>query len=148
MLSLSLFIQGTLWMLRLLFSIVINVISVSKVTSLEDWSLRVFSKCHCHCHCHCHCLFWSGHVSSSLWSNVSKVTSLWGRSLFLKSKSTVSESLTRSPIHLFWTAKNNVYFLKELELLEFTERLHISFISDCLPFHSGWKGCQLWSSFD
>ena len=32
MLSLSLFIQGSLWMLRLLFSIVRNVISVSKVT--------------------------------------------------------------------------------------------------------------------
>ena len=34
MLSLSLFIQGSLWMLRLFFSIVENVISVSKVTSL------------------------------------------------------------------------------------------------------------------
>ena len=27
--------------------------------------------------------FWSGHVSSSLWSNVSKVTSLWGHSVVL-----------------------------------------------------------------
>ena len=43
-------------MLRLLFSIVRNVISVSKVTSLSDWSLRVFSKCLCHCICLCHCL--------------------------------------------------------------------------------------------
>ena len=34
MLSLSLFIQGSLWMLRLLFSIVRNVISVTKATSL------------------------------------------------------------------------------------------------------------------
>ena len=39
--------------------------------------------CHCHCHCHCLCLciclcqfFWSCHVFSSLWTNVSKVTSL------------------------------------------------------------------------
>ena len=34
MLSLSLFIQGSLWILRLLFSIVKNVISVTKATSL------------------------------------------------------------------------------------------------------------------
>ena len=39
--------------------------------------------CPCHCHCHCHCLcvclcqfFWSYHVFLSLWTNVSKVTSL------------------------------------------------------------------------
>ena len=36
--------------------------NVSKVTSLWDHSLRVFSKCLCHflcvcvCHCHCHCI--------------------------------------------------------------------------------------------
>ena len=60
-------------MLRLLFSIVINVIIVFKVTSLSDWSLRVFSNYHCHCHC----LFWSCHVSSSVWSNGSKATGLW-----------------------------------------------------------------------
>ena len=34
MLSLSLFIQGSLWMLRLLFSIARNVISVSNATNL------------------------------------------------------------------------------------------------------------------
>ena len=44
-----------------------HVISVSNVTSLQDRSLKVFSKCIFHCHCH---------VFSSLWSNVSKVTSL------------------------------------------------------------------------
>ena len=64
-----------LWMLRLLLSIVRNVISVSKVTSCSDWSLRVFSNCNCHC------LFWKCHVSSPVWSNVSKVTSLWDSSL-------------------------------------------------------------------
>ena len=42
MLSLSLFIQGSLWMLRLLFSIVRNVTRVSNVTRLWDCSLRVF----------------------------------------------------------------------------------------------------------
>ena len=61
MLSLSLFIQGSLWMLSLLYSIVRNVISVSKVTSLQDFSLRMFFNCHCvclfHCICLCHCLF-------------------------------------------------------------------------------------------
>ena len=36
MLSLSLFIQGSLWMMRLLFSIARNVISVSHATNLED----------------------------------------------------------------------------------------------------------------
>ena len=53
--------------------------------------------------------FWSGHISSSLWSNVSKVTGLSGRSLYIKTKSTLSESVsdsvTRSPNELFWTAK-------------------------------------------
>ena len=40
--------------------------------------------CHCLCLCPCHCFsFWSGHVSSSLWSNVSKVTSLLGHSVVL-----------------------------------------------------------------
>ena len=43
---------------------------VSKVTSLEDRSLNVFSKCICLCHCLCLCIClchdpfcWSGHVS-------------------------------------------------------------------------------------
>ena len=70
--------KGKLWMLRLLFSIVRNVISVSQVTSLLDWSLRVFSNFNCHCHC----LFWKCHDSSSVWSNVSGYKSmgkvLWG----------------------------------------------------------------------
>ena len=30
--------------------------NVSKVTSLQDCSLKVFSKCLCLCLCHCHCL--------------------------------------------------------------------------------------------
>ena len=53
--------------------------------------------------------FWSCHVFSSLWTNVSKVTSSLGSLCNVKSKSTVSESVTelvtRSPIELFWTAK-------------------------------------------
>ena len=39
--------------------------------------MRSLTKCLCLCHCH---FFWSGHVSSSLKSNVSKVKSLQGRS--------------------------------------------------------------------
>ena len=39
--------------------------------------LRVFSKCLCQCHCHC---LFVGHVSSPLWSNVSKVKSPKDRS--------------------------------------------------------------------
>ena len=42
MLSLSRFFQGSLWMFRFLFSIVRNVTSVTKATSLWDCSLRVF----------------------------------------------------------------------------------------------------------
>ena len=38
--------------------------NVSKVNSLKDWSLKVFSKCLCHwlclCHCHCHCHYLCG----------------------------------------------------------------------------------------
>ena len=80
MLSLSLFIQGSLWMLRLLLSIVKNVINVSKVTSLWDCSLRVFFICQSFSFALYLSLSfsfcWSGHVSSFLWSNVSKVISL------------------------------------------------------------------------
>ena len=110
MLSLSFFIQGLLWMLRLLFSIVRNIFSVAKVTSLWDCSFRVLNvivifnvflvrsclhitliKC-LKGHKSLGLLFvivhvdsmslplslslsfyWSGHVSSSLWLNLSKV---------------------------------------------------------------------------
>ena len=54
--------------------------NVSKVTSLWNRSLKVLSNCTCIWRC---LLFWSGHVSSSLWSNVSKVTSLLGHSVVL-----------------------------------------------------------------
>ena len=40
--------------------------------------------------------FWSGHVSSFLWSDVSIVTSLLGHSLYVKSKSTVSDRVSES----------------------------------------------------
>ena len=50
---------------------------------------------------------WSGHVSSSLWSNVSKVTGLSRVGLCMsKSKGhSLTHSVTRSPIELFWKAK-------------------------------------------
>ena len=45
--------------------------------------------------------FWSGHVPSSPWSNVSRVTSLWGHSGVVFSKGgSVTQSVTRSPIEL------------------------------------------------
>ena len=156
MLSLSLFIQGSRWVLRLLFSIVGNVISVSKVTSLWNCSLRLFFSCHClclylclfNCICLCHCIFvgqvlsphhshhkshgsqvsgitlWGcslnvfvfvfvivffivfllvSHVSSSLWSNVSRFTSLWECSLWMSLtmvSHSLTQSVTRSPIEL------------------------------------------------
>ena len=69
----------------------------------------MFSKCICLCHCLCLCifrchflLFWSGYVSSSLWSNVSKVTRLSGHSL-------VSNQGTRSAIELFLTLDSSKY---------------------------------------
>ena len=52
---LSVFIEGSLWILKLLFSIVRNVIRVSKVTSSLFWMSLSLSFC------------WSDHVSSSLW---------------------------------------------------------------------------------
>ena len=117
MLSLSFFIQGSLWMLRLLFSIVRHIFSVAKVTSLWDCSFRVLNVigvfkvlfgqvmsshhsdqmsqrsqvsgvalwgCYLNVFVIVHVnslslpLFlslswWSGHVSSSLWLNFSKV---------------------------------------------------------------------------
>ena len=61
----KLLIEGLPWMLGLLFSIVRNLISVSKVTSLWDHSFRLFSQFLCFCDCLClgiclclyHCLF-------------------------------------------------------------------------------------------
>ena len=58
--------------------------------------------------------FWS-----AFWSDISKLTSLQGFSLYVKSKSTltqsvrewVSQSVTRSPIERFWTAKMRFYHL-------------------------------------
>ena len=85
MLSLSLFIQGWLWMFRLLFSIVRYVTSVSKVTGLWDCSLGVFLQLSLSLSFSLYLslslslslsVCWSGHVSSFLWSNVSKVISL------------------------------------------------------------------------
>ena len=75
-------------MLKLLFPIVRNVISVSsvksQVTSIEDCPLRVFFKCLCLCLCLC---LFVGHVMAahhldqmSQRSQVSRVT-LWGCSL-------------------------------------------------------------------
>ena len=43
----SLLIEDWQWMLRLLFSSVRKVMSVSMFTSILDCSLRLFSKCHC-----------------------------------------------------------------------------------------------------
>ena len=87
---------------------------------------------------------WSGHVSSSLWSNVSKVTSLQDGSLLSKSKKStvsqwVSESVTRSPIELLWTAKNwmNLQSVEDACV----SRVHFSKIH--FQFYSCWKICQL-----
>ena len=64
---------------------------------------------------------WSGHVSSSLWSNVSK-SQVSRVALFLSSSKvlceSVSEWVTRSPIELFWTAKK-VYMQKPLYIPHF-----------------------------
>ena len=65
--------------------------NVSKVKSIKDCSLKVFSKCICHCLCLLYLssslsFCWSGHVFSSLWSNVSKVKSLKDCSLKVFSK--------------------------------------------------------------
>ena len=54
--------------------------------------------------------FW---VRSCLWSNISKVTSLWGHSVvlwrlwLLVVTDQPTKGQTRSPIELFWTAKNS-----------------------------------------
>ena len=52
------------------------------ITCFWGCSAKVFSSCLCLWMSLCHCLFFgSGHVSSPLWSNVSKVTSLYDCSL-------------------------------------------------------------------
>ena len=87
-------------------------LSLSLSLSLSLCSLNVFQIVFVFVFVFVIVFFWSGHVSSSLRSNVSKVTGLSGCSLYLKSKSTVSqsvsESVTRSPIELFWTAKKEI----------------------------------------
>ena len=75
------------------------------ITCFWGCSAKVFSSCLCLWMSLCHCLFFgSGHVSSPLWSNISKTTSLWGLSVivFFKRSFThsLSEWVTRSPIEL------------------------------------------------
>ena len=68
----------------------------------------MFSKCLCLCLCLCHCLciclcqfFWSCHVFSSLWTNVSKIASLLGHSVMSEVKvPSVSESVSQWQGHL------------------------------------------------
>ena len=99
--------------------------NVSKGTSLLDHSLKKFSTCICAWHCLYLCLFvfvivfvivffWSCHVSSSLWSNVSRSqvsrftlssVVLW-RLWLLVVTERPRDRQTRCPIELFWTAKN------------------------------------------
>ena len=55
-LSLSLYLSSSLffcWSARVFSSLRSNV---SKVKSLKDCSLKLFSKCNCHCHCLCLCI--------------------------------------------------------------------------------------------
>ena len=93
--------------------------------SLEEWSLKVFSKCICLCHCLCFCIclciclchkfcLGSSHDSSSLWSNVSTVTSLvlW-RLWLLVVTDRGTKGRTMSPIELFWTANKAHHHLDD-----------------------------------
>ena len=75
----------------------------SKCQTVISWNLKSFQKSE---------KFpkiwkWLGHVSSSLWSHVSRVTSLSECSLVMFFKSEwVSQSVKREPIELSGTAKN------------------------------------------
>ena len=95
--SLNVFVFVIVIVFVFVFVIVFLLVRSCPLTNLIKYlnghkarSLTVFPKCiylcHCLCICLCHCLFWSVHVFSSLWSDVSKVTSLWGRSLKMFSK--------------------------------------------------------------
>ena len=98
--------------------------NVSKVTSLLDCSLKVFSKCISLCHylclclcpclCLCLCLFFLDQVMSpchsdqmSQRSQVSRVALCMSKVKVASVSESVSEWVTRSPIELFWTAKNS-----------------------------------------
>ena len=59
----------------LLFGQVMSPHYSNQMSERSQVSLTVFSQCLCLCLCHC--LFCSGHVSSSLWSNVSNVTRVY-----------------------------------------------------------------------
>ena len=65
---------------------------------------------------------WSSLVFSSRWSNVSKVAGLKGRCcmLYVKSKSTLSESLDKVWFELFWTALKTFPNRGEPQLLVIT----------------------------
>ena len=81
--TITLYSRVTMSFLILLFPIVRNVSSVSsvkfQVTSLEDGSFRVFSKCLCLCLCLCLCQVMSPHHSDQM-SQRSKVSgvAIWG----------------------------------------------------------------------
>ena len=76
-------------------------------------------------------------VSSSLWSNVSKVTSLEGHSVMSKVKvpwvsQWVSELVTRSPIELLWTAKKEKKLNKWSKTSAVNVSRHLSNVSEYL----------------
>ena len=77
-----------------------KIVKIIKNCKKKSQKLPKLSKC------------WLGHVSSSLWSNVSKVTGLLGGSLMSKNKSgSVTHSVTQWQGHLLScqvTAKNDI----------------------------------------
>ena len=82
--------------------------------------------------------FWSGHVSSSPWSNVSRVANLWGHSVVVFSKGpSLSESVSQwvsdkvTYWAVGWTAKNVIFWnfkpkqypLQKCDRLEFQTKM-------------------------
>ena len=107
--------------------------------------------------------FWSGHVPSSPWSNVSRVTSLWGHSVvvFLKGRSLsewVSQSVSDKVTYwaVGWTAKNIPNFRKCQRIEKIVKivtncQKHskltkiVWFVKIVWSFQT-WKNCQTWNN--
>ena len=87
--------------------------NVSKVKSLKDCSLKVFSKCICHCLCICLCSLslsfcWSGHVFAWPPSILQGFGLVWkaGR-LWIQHNQWVSEWVTRVGLEMLGQLKIN-----------------------------------------
>ena len=92
-----------------------DLLSQRSEVSGQYHPLRVFSKFLCHCLCLSLSFGWSSQVSSSIWSNVSKVTSLWDSS-FREGRLVILVRTCLPITHIKWKLFNHVIVKTQSEM--------------------------------